>query len=488
MADRIRASSEWLDKCARDLRDIENAINSAGRTLGSVELRRDEGGNLRASLSCSLRMNGARFSANNAADDIRQLERAASALTGATASFSGGIVQAARIFENAENKAREIIMKTNKGDDSETYQSEDQAYGDSNGRGDWFSDTLGAHAKGYPNGFAAGTDPYGIPERLSFGDLGFFVPFLGFNPETIRKRFQGAAGNAPYGEAAPGAEAGDAEETLKIFGIPMGVSGAVVAGSVSHTENVLGFLNVTGTAEGDVLGFSTKTYNGKWKTSEKDGKIDSGATVGMELEGHLAQGKHTFDVNGLLHREIKGTVGSVSAEGTAGVTLYKDGKLSPALQAKLKAEAVGLKGSIEDRVGTEDYNYHAKASGSVGVAKAEASVGLGRITYTDKEGNQHTEWGAQAKAGAEAYVAEGKVSGGYTIMGIKVDVGVSGKIGGAGASAGGQATTSGFSGKAGLGAGVGAGIEINVDWSGFKPPKLPSIKLPNLKLPKFKLF
>ena len=109
MADRIHASSEWLDKCARDLKDIENAISSCSKQLGGIKLRRDEGGNLKTSLDFGFRMNGARFSGNTAADDIRALQRASTSLTEATAGFSSGAGKAARLFEEAEDKAVNLL-------------------------------------------------------------------------------------------------------------------------------------------------------------------------------------------------------------------------------------------------------------------------------------------------------------------------------------------------------------------------------------------
>ena len=77
------------------------------------------------------------------------------------------------------------------------------------------------------------------------------------------------------------------------------------------------------------------------------------------------------------------------------------------------------------------------------------------------------ELGAKCKVGAEAYLAQGKVSGGFTIFGINIDAGVTGKAGGAGVNAEGKVTTGGVSGKIGAGLGLGAGVEISIDWSNF---------------------
>lgn len=121
MADRIHVDTEWLEKCARDLAGIENTIKETASSLAAIKLRKDEGGNLRTSLTISLKMNGTRFSGSNATDDIRQLQLAANSLAGATAGFSSAAKKAARAFEDAENKAVELVRGIGQGKDSEIY-------------------------------------------------------------------------------------------------------------------------------------------------------------------------------------------------------------------------------------------------------------------------------------------------------------------------------------------------------------------------------
>lgn len=75
--------------------------------------------------------------------------------------------------------------------------------------------------------------------------------------------------------------------------------------------------------------------------------------------------------------------------------------------------------------------------------------------------------GVKGKVGAEAYVVQGKVSGGITIFGVKIDVGIGGKAGGAGISAEGRFTNGSAKGKIGAGLGVGGELEIGIDWSNF---------------------
>lgn len=237
---------------------------------------------------------------------------------------------------------------------------------------------------------------------------------------------------------------------------------AVLEGSRTKNGEFLGF-KTSGTAEGELLGGSIKTKSkAKWNIQDGDVGIDKS----IEAEGHLAKGKLKGSI-GLLGGEISGTVGSVGATGKVGASLFKDGKLSPALEAKLKAEASVAKGDASLSFGNDEFDAHGKASGTLLGAEAEIGGGAGVITYKDSAGTTKTELGVKGKAGAEAYLAQGKISGGIKIFGIKIDVGVEGKAGGAGASAEGRVTTGGVSGKIGAGLGLGAGLELSIDWSNF---------------------
>lgn len=241
------------------------------------------------------------------------------------------------------------------------------------------------------------------------------------------------------------------------------IEGAVLSGSKTKTGEFLGF-GASGTASGELLGGSVKT-KGKatWDLEEKD----AGLEVGIDAEGHLAKGELKGNV-GIFGGEISGSVGNVGASGAIGATLYKDGKLSPSVGVEVSAEASVLKGEAEVTIGNEEYNGHVNASGSVLAAEAEASANIGMITYKDKNtGKTKTEAGVAAKVGAEAYLAEGQVSGGITIFGIDIDIGISGKAGGVGATAEARATTGGVSGEIGAGLGLGLGLELSIDWSDF---------------------
>ncbi len=234
----------------------------------------------------------------------------------------------------------------------------------------------------------------------------------------------------------------------------------VVEGAVCGLK--AGFL-----AAGKISSLDTKAKATYGIKMDEDGNIKYlGAEVNGSVTYALAAGEVAGSI-GLLSGTIKGSVGNAAVKGAVGASLFKDGKLSPALYAKASAEASVLKGSAETKFGTKDENIFAKASGEVLGAKATAEGSVGVIKTTDENGVTHTSYGATGKVGAEAYVAQGSVSGGFTLFGIKISGTVTGKAGGAGVSAGGSVTTSGVSGEIGAGLGLGAGLKINIDWSGF---------------------
>ena len=239
----------------------------------------------------------------------------------------------------------------------------------------------------------------------------------------------------------------------------LNISGAILSGGVSKAGKVFG-IKSAGSASGELIGGSVKS-GGKAKWD----KNNISAEANIEAEGHLAKGKAKGNI-GLLGGEVGGTVGSAAVTGALGASVFSDGKFSPSLNAKLKAEAAVAKGNAEAHIGSEKNNVHIKGKGTLLGAEAEASGSAGVITYKDEDtGMIKKEVGVKGKAGAEAYLAQGTLSGGCTIFGIKVDASVTGKAGGAGVGAEGHATAGGFGGGLSLGAGLGAGINVNVDWS-----------------------
>lgn len=286
---------------------------------------------------------------------------------------------------------------------------------------------------------------------------------------TIVSNKSTAGGNGAFGSSGTGSghggSGGSIDPAEKVTSV------AWISGKLAGSGKPLG-VNSSGELSGELFGASYKTKytsGAKWKDSNGKQVIDSISLISAAVAGeaHVAKGSAKGNF-GYLRGNADATVGEVSATGSVDVSLMKDGKIAPRVSGKVEAAAVGAKGSAEGGVGTENNNVHVGAEGKAGVAKASAEVGAGTIYVKNNDGTESKQYGVKAEAGAEAYLAEGKVSGGLTILGVKLNVGAGGKLGGAGAKAGGSVTNGGVSGSASLGLGVGLQLDFSVDWSGFK--------------------
>ena len=188
----------------------------------------------------------------------------------------------------------------------------------------------------------------------------------------------------------------------------------------------------------------------EWDIDE--GEVWAGASAKAGVTLLQLKGENSI---GLLHSETEINVGRAEAEGKLGASLMKDGRFDPSIDAKVKAEAVGLEGKAEVSLGNDEYDVHASADGKVGYASAEAEFKAG----TD---------GITVSAGAEAYAAKGELKGGFTLFGIKVDASIEGKAGGAGVGASADVGQTSAEGYIGAGLLLGAGVKIKIDWKNFK--------------------
>lgn len=251
---------------------------------------------------------------------------------------------------------------------------------------------------------------------------------------------------------------------------------ACFSGAANASGEILG-IDAAGEVIGDFLGASwkRKLESGvKWKEEtdaqgNKIRKLDNVSLITAAVAGevHAAKGSAKGHI-GLLRGEISGSVGEIGGKGQLSAALYRDGKLSPQIDAGAEVSVVGMQAKGETGVGTENNNLHVGAEGKVGVANANAEIGAGKVFYTNKKGNTVEGYGFKAEAGAEAYAAEGRISGGFTLFGVDIDVGITGKTGGGGAKIGGAVTTGGVGGSVGVGIGVGVGLDFSIDWSNFK--------------------
>ncbi len=213
---------------------------------------------------------------------------------------------------------------------------------------------------------------------------------------------------------------------------------------------------------GDVLQVTAETSLKSGWDLEK-GMVGITGSVGVGVKALTGKIENSI---GLFKQEMGIDVGSANAKGELGFTLFEDGRLRPQIKLSGKAEAEVLSANINNSFGTDTNNVHVGANGSVLGANANAGVQVGVIKES-VNGVETTKFGVKGEVGAEAYVAQGEVKGGFTIFGIDVDLSVEGKVGGAGASAGAEVTTGGVGASLDLGLGLGAGVNINVDWSDF---------------------
>lgn len=186
-------------------------------------------------------------------------------------------------------------------------------------------------------------------------------------------------------------------------------------------------------------------------------------------EAGAFQAKGETDFGKYVHGEGAVSLFATLISTRAGAQLFKDGKFQPGVYAAGKAEAYGAKGKGSGYLGTENNNVHGGVEGHGLYAGAKAQEGLG---YLGKDPEGRDVYGAALEAGAEAYLATGEVKGGFSILGIDVDIELEGKLGGAGAEAGASVTNQEIDIGGSLGLGAGVGLKLSVDWSDFEMPEI----------------
>ncbi len=222
----------------------------------------------------------------------------------------------------------------------------------------------------------------------------------------------------------------------------------------TDASSVLWGIPISGAATGEILGLALSLVPyGKGSKESKDKTKDSstfGGTAELELYG--AKGKLEGSY-GLLagDTEIKALVGALS--GSLGASLVSGGTLSPSAEASAAAEGSVLASQTNISLGDDETDLHASAEGKALTAEAEAKISAGTQ-------------GVEARLGAEAYAVTGELSGGFTMLGVKVDASVEAKAAGAGAKLGGKLDASSAEGELAVGYGLGLGAKVKVDWSG----------------------
>ena len=241
-------------------------------------------------------------------------------------------------------------------------------------------------------------------------------------------------------------------------------SGSWIHGGIAGAGSFLGFAT-SGEAFGDLFGYDT---DGKSGASWNWTKGDVGAKAEKSVTGYIAKGTAKGSI-GIIGGEITGAAIKGTAKAAAKATIMDDGKFAPSIGAEAKVGGDVLSGEAKIQAGSDKNNLHGAAEGKVLGGEAGVEAGAGKMS----DGS----YGVKGQAGAEIYAAKGKVKGGFSLFGIDVEVGVTGKAGAAGAVAGGEVTTKGVKANAGLSAILGVEGEISIDWSDFE--------LPKFEMPKF---
>ncbi len=205
------------------------------------------------------------------------------------------------------------------------------------------------------------------------------------------------------------------------------------------------------------MSFKLKDEKGNWDLKS------FGLVSTLKATGALAKGEAKGNI-GRLSGAMEGSLLTGAVSGEVKATIFDDGEFNPSIKAGAKGSVSAAKGSAEVSYGDKNYDVHGSVDGDLLHAEAEAEAGIGYLGK-DKDGN--SQYGVSAKAGAMASAAEGKVKGGFTLFGIKVNAGVKGYAGAVGVEAGGSITTNGVKASFAGAAAIGGGVDIEVDWSGF---------------------
>ncbi|MCR4746523.1 MAG: hypothetical protein K5894_15010, partial [Lachnospiraceae bacterium] len=199
-----------------------------------------------------------------------------------------------------------------------------------------------------------------------------------------------------------------------------------------------------------IIDASTKLFEGKlhvFKLQYKSEDIDKYGNY-ISSQGHLS-------------------VGNVRTTAKAGFS-WSSGEKADDVKAEIgfEAEASVARGVIKHSMGVKDkYEVDVKGEVTALAVKAGAYAGIGAINYVGTDGNNKKTLGAAARFDALATVASGKISGGFSIFGVRIGGSLEGSIA-TGAQVGfAFGFDKGFSFSLGAALGLGGGISITVDWS-----------------------
>lgn len=464
MANRIRVSTEWLERCSRELAGIQSSIDNAASTLAGIQLRRDEGGNLKVSLSCSLKMTGGRFSGGTAADDIRQLQQAAKALSGATAQFSGGAAKAAEMLEGAEQFALDAVRALATDKATETY-----------------TDGSAANVKPDPHKFDGVQDIINqgasqqVPPELLARTLNFSGDPSKWTPEMKKKAEELLKDATLY--------TGPNGEKILVSGTTTAVlyaSGAIGVTDSTWRERTEKLYNPDGSyaERKDGLSATSMFWEKKpdkddfWSQKDtnggKDYKLPSRERTLFEVSAESKASYSSFHLdgeykNGNYSNSSSLDINKFEANAKISAGLYStkmgpDGKevrtLEPGIGAEIGVSWSAIEATHKGRYGNDviGLDYGVGAKGPSASAKADAELGI-------------VDGHLAAHAGASAEAIGGEISGEAGVDVLGVEAKVKGSLNyGIGAHADVGVHDGKFSCDVGASLGVGGGVKFEVDY------------------------
>lgn len=245
-----------------------------------------------------------------------------------------------------------------------------------------------------------------------------------------------------------------------------GIAGTVATDYVNKppVDGALLSTLITGTTAGSAVSFFSFLFGGKTDASSS-AKFDSQtgkftATAKAKAEGSLA-GATVKGSTGMASGEAGFNVGKATVKGEA-FALYDPESGELRAGASAGGSISGIEANAKGQIGSDETNLHADAKGTLGYAeaKAEASIGTDGIT---------------AKGSAEVCAVKGEAHAGFSLFGIDVDFGVTGKAGALGVEGELQMNSSGVKFGGGASALFGFGFDVKIDWSHAKLPSFSDI-------------
>jgi len=172
--------------------------------------------------------------------------------------------------------------------------------------------------------------------------------------------------------------------------------------------------------------------------------------LSAEAAGAICTGKVKGKL-GIFNGSLEESIGKVGISGKVKGTIFQGGRPNPMLELETKAYGYGISGKIDGKIGNTSTNIHASGTGNIGYAEAS-----GKLNLSGK--------GIGAEGKLEAAAIQGKVSGGFTVMGFTIDVSGKGKLGAIGGGGKFGVKKDEISIGADLSVLVGLGLDISIKW------------------------